>query len=326
MADGMKEVTIASVYEASRRIYPTVRRTPLLDSDYFTTLFHAEKVAFKAEMFQETGSFKERGAANRILSLSEEQKKRGVITFSTGNHGRAVASVASRNTITSVVCVSKRVPSYRVEAMRALGAEVVQDGDSQDEAELIYERLRKERDLIPVVPFDDPYVVSGQGTISLELYQQFDDLDTLIVPLSGGGLLAGTAFAIKQLKPSVEVIGVSIECSPVMLRSVEAGRPVLIDESDTLADSLLGGIGVENHYTLDLVSRFVDTHVIVSEEETAEAMRSLYRNMGLVVEGAGSVPLAAALSGKVNLKGRNAALVCTGRNVDFKRYRQVIEA
>lgn len=322
----MKEVTIASVYEASRRIYPTVRRTPLLDSDYFTSLFQAERVAFKAEMFQETGSFKERGAANRILSLSDDQKKRGVITFSTGNHGRAVASVASRNNITSVVCVSKRVPAYRVEAMKALGAEVVQDGDSQDEAELIYERLKQERNLIPVVPFDDPYVVSGQGTISLELYQQFEGLDTLIVPLSGGGLLAGTAFAIKQLKPSVQVIGVSIECSPVMLRSVEAGKSVLIDESDTLADSLLGGIGVENHYTLDLVSRFVDTHVVVNEEETAMAMRDLYRNLGLVVEGAGAVPLAAALSGKLDLKGKHAALVCTGRNVDFEKYRQVVEA
>lgn len=322
----MKEVTIASVYEASRRIYPTVRRTPLLDSDYFTSLFQAERVAFKAEMFQETGSFKERGAANRILSLSDDQKKRGVITFSTGNHGRAVASVASRNNITSVVCVSKRVPAYRVEAMKALGAEVVQDGDSQDEAELIYERLKQERNLIPVVPFDDPYVVSGQGTISLELYQQFEGLDTLIVPLSGGGLLAGTAFAIKQLKPSVQVIGVSIECSPVMLRSVEAGKSVLIDESDTLADSLLGGIGVENHYTLDLVSRFVDTHVVVNEEETAMAMRDLYRNLGLVVEGAGAVPLAAALSGKLDLKGKHAALVCTGRNVDFETYRQVVEA
>ena len=322
----MKEVTIASVYEASRRIYPTVRRTPLLDSDYFTSLFQAERVAFKAEMFQETGSFKERGAANRILSLSDDQKKRGVITFSTGNHGRAVASVASRNNITSVVCVSKRVPAYRVEAMKALGAEVVQDGDSQDEAELIYERLKQERNLIPVVPFDDPYVVSGQGTISLELYQQFEGIDTLIVPLSGGGLLAGTAFAIKQLKPSVQVIGVSIECSPVMLRSVEAGKSVLIDESDTLADSLLGGIGVENHYTLDLVSRFVDTHVVVNEEETAMAMRDLYRNLGLVVEGAGAVPLAAALSGKLDLKGKHAALVCTGRNVDFEKYRQVVEA
>ncbi|MBN2859977.1 MAG: pyridoxal-phosphate dependent enzyme [Sphaerochaetaceae bacterium] len=321
----MKEVTIASVFEASRRIYPTVRHTPLLDSEYFTSLLYAERIAFKAEMFQETGSFKERGAANRILSLSDEQKERGVITFSTGNHGRAVASVASRNNIKAVVCVSKRVPSYRVEAMKALGAEVVQDGDSQDEAELIYERLKKERNLIPVVPFDDPYVVSGQGTISLELYQQLEGLDTLIVPLSGGGLLAGTAFTIKQLKPSVQVIGVSIECSPVMLRSVEEGKPVQIAESDTLADSLLGGIGMENHYTLDLVSRFVDTHVVVNEEETATAMRALYQNMGLVVEGAGSVPLAAALSGKLDLKGKHAALVCTGRNVDFNQYRRVIE-
>ncbi len=320
----MKEVSIASVFEASRRIYPTVRKTPLLESSYFTSLFNAERVVFKAEMFQETGSFKERGAANRILSLSDEEKGRGVITFSTGNHGRAVSSVASRNGVKAVVCVSKRVPRYRVEAMEALGAVVIQDGESQDEAELIYERVRKERNLIPVVPFDDPYVVSGQGTIALEIYEAFKDVDTLVVPLSGGGLLGGIAFTIKQLKPSVEVVGVSIECSPAMLKSVEAGRPALVTESDTLADSLLGGIGVTNKYTLDLVSRYVDTHIVVNEEETAEAMRALHDRMGLVVEGAGSVPLAAAMGGKLDLRGKKAVLVCTGRNVDLEQYANVI--
>ncbi len=320
----MKEVTIASVYEASRRIYPTVRKTPLLESEYFTRLLGAERVAFKAEMFQETGSFKERGAANRILSLSDEEKKRGVITFSTGNHGRAVSSVASRNGVKAVVCVSERVPAYRVEAMEALGAEVIQEGESQDEAELVYEKVRLERNLIPVVPFDDPFVVSGQGTIALEILEQFKDVDTLVVPLSGGGLLSGIAFTIKQLKPSVEVVGVSIACSPAMLKSVEAGRPVAVRESDTLADSLLGGIGVENRYTLDLVSRFVDTHIVVDEEETAEAMRALYEKMGLVVEGAGSVPLAAGMSGKLDLKGKRAALICSGRNVDLEQYSRVI--
>ncbi len=321
----MNEVTIASVFEASRRIYPTVRRTPLLDSSYFTSLLKAERIAFKAEMFQETGSFKERGAANRILSLTEEERKRGVITFSTGNHGRAVSYVAGRNGIKAVVCVSRRVPQYRVDAMKALGAEVIQDGESQDEAELIYEKVRKERGLIPVVPFDDPYIVSGQGTISLEIYEQLREIDTLIVPLSGGGLLSGTAFTMKQLKPEVEVVGVSIECSPAMLKSVEAKRPVQVTENDTLADSLLGGIGMENRYTLDLVSSYVDTHVVVNEAETADAMKLLYSQMGLVVEGAGSVPLAAALSGKLDVRGKHAVMVCTGRNVDQNQYRKLVE-
>ena len=227
--------------------------------------------------------------------------------------------------VKAVVCLSKRVPSYRVDAIRELGGTPVVHGNSQDEAEDRYLQLRDEQGLVPVVPFDDPRVVAGQGTISLEILSQEPDVDTLLVPLSGGGLLAGIAMVIKSLKPSVRVIGVSIVRSPAMLESLRIGRPADIAEQDTLADSLLGGIGRENHYTLELVKRFVDEHVLVDEDDIEQGMRFLFSRHGLVAEGAASVGVAALLSGKVDVKGRNVVMPLTGRNVDMPTYMHVVE-
>ncbi len=321
-----KSVSISDVFSASRRIYPIVKVTPLIESLALKEQFKANSICFKAEMMQETGSFKIRGAANRILSLTDEQKKRGVITFSTGNHGRAVAYVSHSNGIPATICVSKRVPQYRVASIEALGGKVVQKGNSQDDAEKEYERLKEEHHLIPVVPFDDPYIAAGQGTISLEIYNQMPQIDTLIVPLSGGGLLGGMAMAIKSIKPSVKVIGVSIARSPAMLESVKAKKVVQVEEQDTIADSLLGGIGFDNQYTLDLVTRYVDEHVVVDEEEIIEAMRYLFFNHGIVVEGASATSLAAIQTGLVNVEGRHVAMPLTGRNVDFEKYLSLIHS
>ena len=321
-----ESVSISDVFSASRRIYPIVKVTPLIESLALKEQFKAKSICFKAEMMQETGAFKIRGAANKIISLSESEKKRGVITFSTGNHGRAVAYVAHTYNVPATVCVSERVPQYRVKSIEALGGNVVQKGKSQDEAEKEYERLRDEKHLIPVVPFDDPLIAAGQGTISLEIYNQLPEIDTLIVPLSGGGLLGGMAMAIKALKPSVRVIGVSIARSPAMLESVKAHKVVQVEEKDTIADSLLGGIGFNNQYTLDLVTRYVDEHVIVDEPEIKEAMRYLFFNHGIVVEGASAVSLAAIQTGKINVEGKHVAMPLTGRNVDLEKYLDIIRS
>lgn len=317
--------SISDVFEATTRVYSIARVTPLLPSMKIAKEFNAKSVMLKCEFLQETGSFKIRGAANKIGSLTDDEKKRGVITFSTGNHGKAVSFVASHYHVPSLVCLSNRVPQYRVKAIEALGGTVVQEGNSQDEAEKAYLRIQKEKKLIPVVPFDDPFIASGQGTISLEIFNQFPEVDTLLIPLSGGGLLGGMAMAMKHIKPHVRIIGVSIKRSPAMLNSLKMGRVVQVEEKDTIADSLLGGIGFDNHYTYNLVEHYVDEHVVVDEEEIREAMRLYFYEHGIVVEGGGAVTLAAILSHKVDISGRHVVMPLTGRNVDYETYLNVIK-
>jgi len=323
--NGKKLPTIADVWEAHDRIYGIVRRTPLIESPEIAEESGAAGFRLKLETLQPTGAFKVRGAANRILSLSEEERSRGVITFSTGNHGRAVSYVAQKLGIPAVICLSEHVAQYRVDKIKALGAEPYVAGSSQDEAEEHYLRIMKERNMIPVVPFDHPHIVSGQGTIGLEIAEQLPDVDVVIVPLSGGGLLAGIALAVKSLKPDVEVVGVSIEQSPAMLRSLEAGKPVQVEEKDTLADSLLGGIGQENYYTLPLIQQYVDTHVTVTEDEVANGMRCAFYQHGLVIEGAAAVPLSAVLAGKIDIRGKQTVSVISGCNVDYQQYLRVVQ-
>jgi threonine dehydratase len=318
------DLALAHVFEAATRIAPLVRRTPLVESEPLGVDVGARAVYLKLESLQNTGAFKVRGAANRILSLSEEERARGVITFSTGNHGKAVSFVAGRLGIPAVVCVSEHVAAYRVEKIRRLGAEVVVKGHSQDEAELEYERIKAERGLIPVVPFDDPYVVAGQGTIGLEMMSEQPTLDTILVPLSGGGLLAGIALAAKLIRPTLRVVGVSISQSPAMLRSLEAGEPVAVEEKDTLADSLLGGIGVENRYTLPLIRHYVDEHVEIDEGEITRAMFYAMSEHSLVVEGGAAVGIAALQSGKVRASGERVGIVVSGSSVELSQYLEVI--
>jgi threonine dehydratase len=319
------DLSLAHVLAAAKRIAPMARRTPLMQTLPLATEAGAAGVHLKLECLQNTGAFKVRGASNRILSLSEEDRARGVITFSTGNHGKAVSYVAGRLGIPAVVCVSEHVPRYRVDRIRALGAEVVVSGDSQDEAEVEYERIKNDRDMIPVVPFDDPYVVAGQGTIGLEMMSDEPALDAILVPLSGGGLLAGVALAAKLIKPEVRVIGVSISQSPAMLRSVEAGRPVTVEEKDTLADSLLGGIGMENHYTLPVIEEFVDEHVEIDEPEIEAAMYYALSEHSLVIEGGAAVGIAALQTGKVKVEGARAGIVVSGSSVELSQYLAVMQ-
>ena len=210
---------LQEVFEAQRRIKDMIWETPLFEAAPLARQAGAASVKMKLESLQNTGAFKVRGASNKILGLAPEQRNRGVITFSTGNHGKAVSFVSGRTGVKAVVCLSERVPKYRVEKIRELGAEVEVYGRSQDEAEERYYQLMDERGMIPVVPFDDPAVVAGQGTIALEMLLREPELDLLLVPLSGGGLLAGVAMAAKAIRPDMHVVGVSIEQSPAMLES-----------------------------------------------------------------------------------------------------------
>lgn len=308
------------ILSARRRIDGIIRQTPMIPSAQLAAISGAEAVHLKLESLQHTGAFKLRGAANKILGLSEEDKKRGVITFSTGNHGRAVAFAARQAGVKAVVCLSEQVPKNRVDFVRQLGAEAAVRGKSQDEAEEHYEALIEEYGYVAVPPFDDPAVIAGQGTVVLEMLAEQPDLDTLLVPLSGGGLLAGTALTAKRINPNIRVMGVSIARSPVMVESLKAGKPVAMEEKKTLAGSLLGGIGRENHYTMPLVKALVDDHVMVDEPDVAAGMLHALMYHSLVIEGAAAVGIAALMRNEINLKGCKTGIILSGSCIEPKEY------
>lgn len=320
-------ITLADIHAARRRIAGVAARTPLIPSPALSRVAGAQ-VYLKLENLQPTGAFKIRGAANKIARLVEESGTAGpvagVTTFSTGNHGRAVAHVARRFGVRAVICVSRGVPAVKLQAIRDLGA-AIDVSPTQDEAEARCRRLAEEQGLVLVHPFDDLDVIAGQGTIGLELLEDLPEVDAIVMPLSGGGLLSGVAVALKALRPGVRVIGVSMERAPVMYHSLRAGRPVTLPEEPTLADSLVGGIGLDNRYTFRLVRELADGVVLVSEEAIARAMAFMLREHGLLIEGGAATAVAALLEGKLEAAAgssaapRRIAVVVTGRNVDVGR-------
>lgn len=307
----VKHPDLSDVFAARKRIGGMVRRTPLVFADALSEKLGAA-VWLKLECLQVTGAFKARGAANRLLALSAEERKRGVIAFSTGNHGRAVAALSRDLGIPAVICLSTRVPQYRVAAMRALGAEVIAHGQSQDEAYAKALEVQRERGLTMVAPFDDPYVIAGQGTIALEVFEELPDTAQMIIPLSGGGLFAGVAMAAKSIRPSVKTVGISMEVAPAMIRSLEAGKPVEIPEKDSLADALLGGIGLDNIHTFPMTRDTIDQTGLVSEQEIAEGMFHAFDQHRLVVEGSGAVGISAILAGQIEARGPVVVVVSGG--------------
>jgi threonine dehydratase len=317
--------TLHDAYQAQARIKPLICQTPLIASGDLAGKTGAARIHLKLECLQNTGSFKVRGAANKILSLSDEEKKNGVITFSTGNHGKAVAYVAGQTGTQSVVCLSEHVAAYRVAMIKALGAEVSIKGRSQDEAEKHYRQLVASRGLVPVVPFDDPMVIAGQGTIALEILSELPDTDVLLIQLSGGGLLAGMAMVAKSINPGIHVVGLSLERSPAMLESLKTGQPVQVEEKDSLGDSLLGGIGFDNHYTLPMVEKFADEHLLVYEDEIKDGMYYMFEKHRMIVEGAAAVGIGALLHQKIHIAGKNVVLLLSGSTISSDAYIRVIQ-
>jgi threonine dehydratase len=310
-------LNLGELYAARARIAGIARRTPIIEDPQLGAALRCS-VMLKAENLQKTGSFKIRGAANKILSLSSRERDRGVIAVSTGNHGRAVSYVAREAGATAVVCVSEAVPENKLEAIRALGAELVLGGMTYDESEEQAERLREQRGLVMVHPFDDPKVIAGQGTIGIELLEDFPEVDTAIVPLSGGGLISGIGLALKAAREDLHLVGVTMGLGPAMVESLKAGRVVEIEEEPTLADALAGGIGKDNRYTFRLVQQLVDETVLLSESEIAGGIAYALEKHHLVLEGAGAVALAALLYGKVKSLGKNVAVVLSGGNLNVE--------
>jgi threonine dehydratase len=311
----IEDLSMRDIYLARQRIGAVARRTPLISSPLLSKRVGAS-VYLKLENLQETGSFKIRGAANKMSTLSEDQKARGVMTISTGNHGRAVAYVARRAGVKALICIPEGTPSNKVEGIKLLGGQVLVSGKTYDEAEDESFRLEKERGLTMVNPYDDPFAIAGQGTIGLELLDDLPEIDTVVVPVGGGGLISGIALALKSASSKIRVVGVSMDRAPVMYHSLKAGEPIRMEQEDSLADALLGGIGLENRYSLRMIQDYVDDFVLVSETEIAEAMVFVLERHHLLVEGAAAVGIAALLGGKVEGPRHNVVVVVSGSNVD----------
>lgn len=312
------DLSLKDIYLARKRITNLIRKTPLIKSPFLSKDLDSN-IYLKLDNLQLTGSFKLRGAANKILSLSEPEQKNGVITVSSGNHGRAVAYVTRERGIRAVVCISEPVPENKREAIRELGAELIVGGEDGDQAMEFANKYQHKHGLTMVHPFDDLYIIAGQGTIGLEILEDYPVVDTILVPLSGGGLCSGIAVALKSADPSIRIIGVSMELGPAMVESLIAGTIVDINETPTLADALAGGLNRDNKYTFKLIQKFVDETVLVSEEEIAAAMSFLLQKHHLVVEGGGAVGIAALLFNKVKMLGENTSVIISGGNVDVNK-------
>lgn len=318
------DVTLRDIYLARHRIRSIVRKTPLIPSPALSERVGAS-VFLKLENLQETGSFKLRGAANKILSLSVDEQQHGVIAVSTGNHGRAVSYVARRLGLQAIICLSQHVPENKIRALKRLGAEIVVHGHSYDEAMAHAAQLQEQRGLTWIDPFDDPFVIAGQGTIGLELMDDMPDIDSAIVPTSGGGLISGIALALKSVDPNLQVIGVSMDRAPVMYHSLRAGAPIEMEEEPTIADALAGGIYLDNKYTFRMVQQYVDETYLVSEAEIAESMAFALDQHHIVVEGGGAVGIAALLHDRLPSMGRNILVVVSGGNVDSALLAKIIQ-
>lgn len=312
-------LTLDSLYQASFALSQVARVTDLIRAP---RMFPDNEVYLKTENLQLTGSFKLRGAYNKIARLSEEEKKKGVVACSAGNHSQGVALAAQRAGLNAVICIPEGAPISKVEATRSYGAEVVLVPGVYDDA---YERalqIASETGRTLIHPFDDDDVIAGQGTIALEILKSLPDMDVCIIPVGGGGLISGMAFAIKALKPSAKVIGVQAAGAASMKKSFDEHKRSCLDRVATIADGI--AVKMPGEKTFDYVSRYVDEIVTVTDDEIASAILSLMEQQKLVAEGAGAVAVAAAMAGKVDLEGKKTVCLVSGGNIDVTILSRVI--
>ncbi|MCP8617326.1 pyridoxal-phosphate dependent enzyme [Salirhabdus salicampi] len=311
----MAEVRIRDIWKAKKRISSIVSNSPLIQSHTLSRMTN-KKVYLKLETANEVGAFKLRGAANKILSLPLDVQKRGVTTFSTGNHGLAVAYVATLLGIKPIICISNRVPEAKVKQLQQYGAELEVIGHSQDDAARHCEALHKKYNMTVIPPFDDREVIAGQGTIGLEILEDLPQVDHCLVPLSGGGLLSGVGLALKSANEGTTITGISVDGASAMAESIKKGHPTGVPEKDTVADSLLGGIGSQNKFTLSIVQSVMDELVLLQENSIQKGLSHLFYQEKLIVEGAAAVGAGALLDKKLKKIGDNVVLIISGNNVD----------
>lgn len=324
MHDSSLPITIDDIRAARARIRGLAAETPLKPA-YTLSERVGKRVHLKLETAQPTGAFKLRGAANAVLSLPEEARQRGIITMSSGNHGQALAYVARALGIPVIICLSEQVPAVKVDGIRRRGAEVQITGHDQDSATDHALGLAAQKGMTYISPFDDAAVIAGQGTIALEILEQAPAVDTVIVPVSGGGLMGGIAIAARELRPDIRLLGVSQALGPAMYDSIRAGRIVAVDEEPSLADALQGGIPFDNRFTYALCRDLVDDIVLLSEPQIARAMVYAFAHERLVLEGGGAVGIGALMEpDRLPSLGDEIAVVVTGDNVDPDRLARLV--
>ncbi len=310
---------IQEIYKAARVLKDVARHTELIHAP---KLNPEADIYIKPENLQLTGAFKLRGAYYKISQLTDEERKHGVIACSAGNHAQGVALAAARNGIKSLICLPAGAPISKVEATKSYGAEVCLVPGVYDDAYAKAIELQKEHGYTFVHPFDDPKVIAGQGTIGLEILEEMPDVEAVIVPIGGGGLISGIAFAIKTLRPDVKVYGVQSSGAPSMATSLQEGTIQHLANVSTIAD----GIAVKEPgvNTFDLCNRYVDKVVVVSDDEIAAAILALLEKQKMVSEGAGAVSVAAAMFNKVPIKGKKVVCLVSGGNIDVNTLNRVI--
>ncbi len=313
-------LTLDKIYDASRVLQDVIHPTAIVKAsaiDVDCDLY------LKPECLQLTGSFKLRGSGYKISQLTDEEKKRGVIACSAGNHAQGVALAATKYGIKSLICLPDGAPISKVEATKSFGADVCMVKGVYDDAYNEACRLRDEKNYTFIHPFDDENVIAGQGTIGLEIMNEMNDVDAVICAIGGGGLISGVACAIKHLNPNVKVYGVQAEGAPSMYESIKKGEIVTLDKASTIAD----GIQVKEPgaLTYKYVKQYVDEVVTVSDDEISTAILTLIEKQKMVAEGAGAAPLAAVMFGKVPVKGKKVVCVVSGGNIDVTILNRVIK-
>ncbi len=313
-------LTIDKVFHASMVLKDIIRPTPLAKA---YGIAEDCKLYLKPENLQNTGSFKLRGSGYKIAMLSEEEKAKGVIACSAGNHAQGVALAATKCGISSLICLPDTAPISKIEATKRYGAQVCLVEGVYDDAYNKALELKDEKGYTFVHPFDDENVIAGQGTIGLEIINELDDLDAVIVPIGGGGLISGVAYAIKSIRPSIKVYGVQAAGAPSMYNSVKAGAIQRLDKVSTIAD----GIAVKQpgEHTFELVSKYVDDIALVTEDEISSAILALVEKQKMIAEGAGAVSVAAAMFNKFPIQGKKVVSLISGGNIDVTSLSRVID-
>lgn len=319
---GERALSLADIRMARERIAEHIHRTPVMTSRSINALAGAE-LFFKCENLQRTGSFKIRGATNAMLMLQPEQVRRGVVTHSSGNHAAALALAARSRRATAYIVMPENAPAVKVAAVKAYGGRVITCASSMNAREETTARVMAETGATLIHPYNDYNVIAGQGTATLELMEEVADLDMVLAPVSGGGLLSGTAIAAKGLRPEVRVIGCEPEKADDAYRSLQAGHIVPNEHPATIADGLRANLGDK---TFAIIRTLVDQIVVVSEEEIVAAMRLLFERLKLVVEPSGAVGLAAVLSGRLQVAGLKVGIILSGGNVDLDAFFASLQA
>ncbi|MCS7234323.1 MAG: threonine ammonia-lyase [Synergistetes bacterium] len=315
-------ISLKKIEEARKRIAPFIHKTPIESSKTLSKLSNCD-VFLKLETFQKTGSYKVRGALNKILNLKENRMIKGVIAASAGNHAQGVAYSASQVGVYSLIVMPETAPMSKIAATRNYGAEVILHGEDFDSAYKKAKELAEEKNLYFIHAFDDPEVIAGQGTIALEILEDLKDVQAVIVPVGGGGLIAGVSTAIKEINPKIKVIGVQAEGAPAVYLSIREGKIIELEKVNTIAD----GIAVRRpgEITTQIIKKYVDEIILVSDEEIASAILLLIERGKLIVEAAGAVGVAAIIARKISLKGEKVLVILSGGNIDVNMIARLIE-